>query len=145
MNVLRSPSTNHPDKFFENIAAFDQFGQQTRRETNDGIPYFFNEYWTSAQRQSHALHEVSYRACFKAELPAFFIDRLSNPGDAVLDPFMGRGTTLLEAALRGRRVFGNDINPLSAILARPRLRAIDVSVVSEALKTVDWTAGDVDN
>jgi SAM-dependent methyltransferase len=141
MNILRAPATNQADQFLDNIAAFDQFGQQTRKETRDDIPYFFNEYWTSAQRQSHALHEVSYRACFKAELPAFFIDRLSNPGDAVLDPFMGRGTTLLEAALRSRRVYGNDINPLSTVLTRPRLRPIDVNDVAEALKTVDWAAG----
>lgn len=144
MNALRARATNDADQFLDNIATFNQFGQQTRKETRDGIPYYFNEYWTSAQRKSHALHEISYRACFKAELPAFFIDRLSNPGDAVLDPFMGRGTTLLEAALRARRVFGNDINPLSATLTRPRLRPIDVNDVAEALKTVDWTAGEIE-
>ena len=83
------------------------------------IPRFINEFWTSSQRQSHSLHEISYRACFKAELPRFFINQLTKYGDLVYDPFMGRGTTLLEAALLGREVAGNDINPLSRILIEP--------------------------
>ncbi|MDR1497922.1 MAG: hypothetical protein LBS59_05875 [Puniceicoccales bacterium] len=79
------------------------------------------EFWTSRQRQASALHEVSYRACFKPQLPAWFIERYTKPGDVVYDPFAGRGTTAVEAALRGRRVVSNDVNPLSQILARPRL------------------------
>ena len=144
MNCLRSISIDQANQFLDEIAAFDQFDQETRKESRDGIPYFLNEFWTSAQRQSHALHEISYRACFKAELPAFFIDRLSRPGDAVLDPFMGRGTTLLEAALRGRHVYGNDINPLSPLLIRPRIRSVDLRDVARALKSLDWGAGEID-
>jgi hypothetical protein len=85
------------------------------------IPRFTSEFWTSKQRQASSLHEVSYRACFKPQLPRYFIDRLTQPDDIVYDPFMGRGTTLIEAALLGRRVIGNDANPLSRILTRPRL------------------------
>ena len=85
------------------------------------IPFYTNEFWTAKQRQASSIHEVSYRACFKAQLPRFFIDLLTSPGDRVYDPFSGRGTTIIEAALLGREVIANDINPLSAILARPRL------------------------
>jgi len=66
----------------------------------DRVRRFTNEYWTAGQRQGHSLHEISYRACYKAELPGFFIDLLTRPGDLVYDPFQGRGTTLVEAALR---------------------------------------------
>lgn len=91
--------------------------------TVDGVevPRITNEFWAPRQRQGHSLHELSYRACFKAELPRFFIERLTQPGDVVLDPFMGRGTTCLEAALLGRVPFGNDVNPLSRVLLEPRL------------------------
>ncbi|MEJ2104083.1 MAG: hypothetical protein P8X47_05835, partial [Ignavibacteriaceae bacterium] len=41
------------------------------------IPKFINEYWTAKQRQNNPIHEVSYRACFKAELPRFFINLLT--------------------------------------------------------------------
>ena len=47
------------------------------------IRYLINEFWTSGQRQAHSIHEVSYRACFKPQLPEFFIERLTRPGDAV--------------------------------------------------------------
>jgi hypothetical protein len=73
------------------------------------------------QRQASSLHEISYRACFKPQLPRFFIDRLTQPGEVVYDPFMGRGTTPIEAALLGRNVIGNDANPLSRTFTRPRL------------------------
>jgi len=74
------------------------------------------EFWTSRQRQASSLHEVSYRGCFKPQLPAFFIERLSREDDLVYDPFSGRGTTAIEAGLRGRRVAANDINPLSRVM-----------------------------
>lgn len=79
------------------------------------------EFWTSGQRKASALHEISYRACFKPQVPAFFIERFTKPGDVVFDPFMGRGTTVLEAVLRGRKAIGNDANPLSIVLVEPRL------------------------
>ncbi|MCW1966630.1 MAG: site-specific DNA-methyltransferase [Anaerolineae bacterium] len=84
------------------------------------------EFWTARQRQANPLHEVAYRACFKPQLPRFFIERLTRPGDVVYDPFSGRGTTSIEAALLGRRVIANDINPLSRILTEARLSPPDL-------------------
>ncbi len=92
--------------------------------------------WTAKQRQSCALHEIAYRACFKAELPAFFISRLTQPGERVYDPFAGRGTTAVEAALQGRRVVSNDINPLSAILARPRIAPPSLAAIRQRLASL---------
>src|SRR5260221_3589613 len=85
------------------------------------VKTFVNEFWTSRQRAANSLHEVSYRACFKPQLPRFFIERLTRPCDLVYDPFMGRGTTPVEAALLGRIPIGNDVNPLSLTFTRPRL------------------------
>jgi hypothetical protein len=87
---------------------------------SQSIPRYTGEFWTSKQRQAHSLHEVSYRACFKPQLPNFFIEYLTKEGDTVYDPFSGRGTTALEAGLMGRKVIANDINPLSTLLSRPR-------------------------
>lgn len=84
------------------------------------IPRFIGEFWTSQQRQALSLHEVSYRACFKPQLPRFFIEYLTNEGDTVYDPFSGRGTTALEAGLLKRKVIANDANPLSTLLSKPR-------------------------
>ncbi len=94
------------------------------------------EFWTARQRQASSLHEVSYRACYKPQLPRLFIDALSGPGDLVYDPFAGRGTTALEAALRGRRLASNDINPLSRLLAAPRLEPPEPEAVAERLARI---------
>ena len=113
------------------------FNGATTLETDAaGIACFVNEYWTSGQRQGHNLHEISYRACFKPQLPEFFIERLTRPGDTVYDPFAGRGTTPLQAALMGRRPVGNDINPLSEMLVRPRLEPVSLHAVAQRLQAI---------
>lgn len=131
----------------EDLDSFREFGTASvwgcvATETFEGhrleVPTCTNEFWTAGQRQANALHEISYRACFKPQLPRFFIERLTEPGDRVYDPFMGRGTTLLEAALLGRVPVGNDVNPLSLTLCRPRLQPPELPEVSERLASVDW-------
>lgn len=131
--------------FLLDIRTFREFGTETISFVDEGIPYFVNEFWTAGQRQSHSIHEISYRACFKAQLPAFFISRLTRPDDRVYDPFMGRGTTLVEAALLGRRVAGNDINPLSKLLVRPRLKPLSLSAVAQVLDRVPWRQGVIEH
>lgn len=158
-------ATNHPEFVFESrpapspkqlrpladqLAAFDDFGTpslrlETRAVLADGtarsVPTFVNEFWTAKQRAAANLHEVSYRACFKPQLPRFFIERLTEPGELVYDPFMGRGTTVIEAALLGRVPSGCDINPVSLQLTRPRLRPPEAGVVEERLRSIDMSAG----
>jgi hypothetical protein len=116
--------------FFDWLRGFSAFGTRTLehetelRPTPDDrvrVPTFVNEFWTSRQRVAHSLHEISYRACFKPQLPRFFVDAFTDPGEHVLDPFMGRGTTVVEAALRGRIGIGKDVNPISAAITAPRL------------------------
>ena len=108
------------------------------------------ELWSSKQRGSSRIHEISYRACFKPELPEYFINAYSKVGDTVLDPFAGRGTTAIQSALMSRRVQSNDINPLSAILARGRLYPPkDEDEVEQRLsqipkKPIVWSDPDLD-
>ncbi len=103
---------------------------------NFRIPRVTGEFWTSRQRRASPIHEISYRACFKPQLPRFFICRLSGDGDRIYDPFSGRGTTVLEAGLLARKVIANDTNPLSRILTRPRFFLPDESEVRERLSTI---------
>jgi len=104
------------------------------------VPMYEQELWTSRQRQASSIHEVSYRACFKPQLPGYFIEQLTCPGDLVYDPFSGRGTTAVEAALRGRNVIVNDVSPLSEILARPRLELPSVAEIDGRLRSLRFAA-----
>ncbi|MFZ4779945.1 MAG: DNA methyltransferase [Terrimicrobiaceae bacterium] len=101
-----------------------------------GVPIHEGEFWTSKQRDGHSIHEVSYRACYKPQLPEYFIKRHAAPGSVVFDPFLGRGTTLIEARLHGCRVIGSDINPLSVRLAGPRLRPPTLEQIKDRLNSV---------
>ncbi|MGB5087301.1 MAG: DNA methyltransferase [Methylocystis silviterrae] len=129
--------------FFQELRRSD-FGAPTRVVTTEGVPYCVNAFWTAGQRRAHPLHEISYRACFKPQLPAFFIDRLTQPGGVVCDPFMGRGTTVLQAALMERRAIGSDANPLSLLLTRPRLRPPALGDIEARLAAAPWGRGEVE-
>ena len=133
----------------EDLAAFHEFGAATRQitipyphaDTTAEAPAYVNEFWTAGNRRAaSSLHEISYRACFKPQLPRFFIERLTQSGDIVYDPFMGRGTTPLEAALLGRVPYGCDINPLSQVLVRPRLHLPTLDELAQRLKEIDFNA-----
>ncbi len=126
------------ERFLAAVRGFTGFGGTTEAREEGGIPYLANQFWTAGQRRGHAIHEVSYRACFKPQLPEFFIAGLTAPGEAVHDPFMGRGTTPVQAALMGRRPLGNDINPLSVLLTRPRLRPPPLERVAARLRDIPW-------
>ena len=99
-------------------------------------PIKYGSFWTNRQRQGHSLNEISYRACFKPQLPQYFIDRYSQEGDIVLDPFMGRGTTPLQASLSNRVAYGSDINPLSEMLTSPRLSPPTIMSIVEQFQQI---------
>lgn len=128
--------------FLDSLRSFSLRGQTTEEIEQDGLRYFVNEYWTAGQRQAHSLHEISYRACFKPQLPQFFIERLTRPGETVYDPFSGRGTTALQAALMGRRPAANDINPLSALLLAPRFAPPALPEAEARLRAMRLDAAD---
>src|SRR4029453_19374388 len=57
-----------------------------------------------------------------AALAHAFIARYSRPGDVVLDPFSGRGTTPLQACAEGRVGVGNDLNPFAHLLTAAKVQ-----------------------
>ena len=79
--------------------------------------------WKDQQRLwGHSFHPMcSYLASFPAALVHAFIARWSRPGDVVLDPFSGRGTTPLQACAEGRIGVGNDLNPFAYLLTAAKL------------------------
>ncbi len=82
-----------------------------------------NFHGTNGSYGSHAWHP--FPAKFPPQLPEFMIRQLSDPGDLVLDPMLGSGTTLVEALRLGRRGVGCDIDPLARMIATTKLTPID--------------------
>ena len=60
----------------------------------------------------------SYPAKFLAKLPRGIIERFTIEGDVVLDPFVGGGTTGLEAMLLKRQFIGYDLNPFAILVSK---------------------------
>lgn len=71
---------------------------------------------------SHSLHP--FPATFPPQLPGIFIENLTQPGETVLDPMVGSGTTLLEASLRGRKAIGYDIDLLALHICRAKITKV---------------------
>lgn len=57
---------------------------------------------------------------FPARLVHHFLQQFTRPGDRVLDPFSGRGTTLLQSRVENRNALGGDLNPLAFVLTRAK-------------------------
>lgn len=101
--------------------------------------------WKDQQRLwGHPFHPMcSYLASYPAALTHAFIARYSRPGDVVLDPFSGRGTTALQACAEGRIGVGNDLNPfaylLTAAKVEPPTRAQAATRLAQL--RLAWNAG----
>ena len=85
----------------------------------------------------HRFHSICpYFAMFPEE----FVQRYlawSKPGDLVLDPFCGRGTTIFEALLRGRDAIGCDTNPVAACVSRAKADPPSMRSVLERLRELE--------
>ncbi|MBA7475609.1 hypothetical protein ES707_10981 [subsurface metagenome] len=79
----------------------------------------------------HSLHKF-YGKLIPA-IPAWAIAYFSEPGDLVLDPFCGSGTTLVEAVLAGRKVIGIDLDPLSILISKVKTTPISPDDLDESL------------
>ena len=75
-----------------------------------------NRRWAAPQH-----YTCNHMAMFPPALPHYFIRRFTEPGDIVLDPFSGRGTTAVEAIAQNRVGIGNDLNDLAFVLTKGKL------------------------
>ena len=95
---------------------------------------------------SHAYY--SYPAKFIPQLAARLIREYSCAGDTVVDPFVGSGTTAVEALVQARRAVGVDINPVAYLVAGvkttplpPDRLAQEFEFVAHDLALIDFAKG----
>jgi 16S rRNA G966 N2-methylase RsmD len=56
------------------------------------------------------------------------VSHYSSPGDIVLDPFCGGGTTVVESLKLGRKAIGVDVNPLATYITRMECESLSLEV-----------------
>ena len=80
--------------------------------------------WSFPDRGNWATHSGSYRGNWSPYIPRNLIMRYTKEKEWVLDPFLGSGTTAVEAALLNRNFVGVDINPQSIELTEKNMNGI---------------------
>lgn len=78
---------------------------------------------TQTSYLTHGYH--TYPAKFIPQLAARLIKENTSVGHLVCDPFMGSGTTLVEAIVNDRRAYGTDINPVAVLITKAKTTPIE--------------------
>lgn len=86
------------------------FSNKTQKDT----AYITHSYYT-------------YPAKFIPQLASRLIKEYSKPLDLVLDPFMGSGTTMVEALVHNRHCIGTDINEIAYLVAKVKTTPLDIA------------------
>jgi DNA methylase len=82
----------------------------------------------------HRFHSLCpYFAMFPESFVEKWIPLLSQPGEYVLDPFCGRGTTPFQALLMGRRAIASDINPVAYCVTKAKTNAPKLNSVQRRI------------
>jgi hypothetical protein len=123
-----------PDRWLD-----EAFFEEPEEGSVDGGMTNHGALWHAiSPRWGHSMHTMcSYHGMFPAKLAHYFIQRYSQPGDVVLDPFSGRGTTALQARVEGRRTISNDLNPLAFALSRAKAAPPSWTAVNALLERLE--------
>jgi adenine-specific DNA-methyltransferase len=84
-----------------------------------------SDVWEIPNVKSNHVEKTSHPCQFPVELIERLVLALSDPGDWVLDPFMGVGSTAIASLIHGRRAIGAEIMPEYAEIARERIRCAE--------------------
>ncbi|MCE4620960.1 MAG: DNA methylase, partial [Desulfurococcales archaeon] len=105
--------------------------------------------WSFPRRGSWATHRGDYRGNWPPQMARALILMYTRPGDTVLDPMIGSGTTCIEAKLLGRNCIGVDINYNAVILTLHRLYWLErhleeLHESGGAERPADWAENGID-
>lgn len=101
-------------------------------ETKDKLSALLNNDLSFREGKRYLIHSLhAFAAKFPPQLPRYFIENLTVPGDTVLDPMVGSGVTVVEAWLLNRNAFGVDLDPLARLISRVRTREYDSEIIIE--------------
>ncbi len=128
----RLRNLSETDRRRDNSHVQSGFGKKIENWVGRELAYPDNVLYmaTECSNQGHS-------ATFPVELPAWFIKLFTQPGDIVLDPFIGSGTTAVAARQLSRRCIGIEIDPTYVQIAQKRLDDLNLPIplFSEDRKT----------
>jgi methylase of polypeptide subunit release factors len=96
--------------------------------SSDLLPISFDSREDQRLRLTHYLFR--YPAKFHPPVARALIDKYSEPGQTIFDPFCGSGTSAVESLATGRNAVGMDIDPVAIAVATAKTRRLP-SIVGE--------------
>jgi putative DNA methylase len=112
------------------------------REGRRRVPIYQAHRWF-ARRFSSAIRAILTAAKLSstADFWRAYYHGVNYAGDTVLDPFVGGGTSVVEAARLGARTVGVDIDPVACAITRFELRAVAVPDLSSVIEELQRAVG----
>jgi len=96
-----------------------------------------NSVLSIVRNRKKEIHSIGgHPARFISEIPRWALKKFSTPGDTVLDPFCGSGTTLIEARKLGCSVIGIDNNPVARLISSVKTRNINKKEAERHLEVI---------
>jgi len=80
-----------------------------------------SDVWDIPNVKANHVEKTIHPAQFPVELVERLVLSMTNPGDTVMDPFMGVGSTLIAAIMHGRKAIGAEISPDYCRIASERI------------------------
>lgn len=102
--------------------------------TPETIKPFDAEVVARPHRPIYRMHRYFARRPYN--LFSALVEHYTQPGDLIVDPFLGGGVTLVEATQRGRRAIGFDTSPLATFVSKTEMLTLDVEAFQDAVARV---------
>ncbi len=116
LDAVRVPSKYPNKRYFKGPKRGQLSGNPRGKNPSD--------VWEFPNVKNNHVEKTVHPCQFPVELVERLVLSMTSPGDSVLDPYMGVGTTVIGAALHGRKGLGCDIIPEYVAIARQRLQAL---------------------
>jgi adenine-specific DNA-methyltransferase len=114
LDAVRVPQRYPQKKYFKGPRRGELSGNPLGKNPSD--------VWEIPNVKSNHVEKTIHPCQFPVELVERLVLALTNPGDWVLDPFMGVGSTAIAALMHGRRALGAELMPEYTTVARERIR-----------------------
>jgi putative DNA methylase len=131
--------------FIEKDLPIENLNPVAMSEGNAKKPvYQMHKWW--ARRLGSVFRMIALSAFSQADEPELsiwqkFCNGADLQGKIVLDPFMGGGTTIVEALRLGCKVIGVDINPVAWFVTKKEVEPVDLNALDSAFLDLEQTAG----
>jgi adenine-specific DNA-methyltransferase len=116
LNPIRVPSKYPQKKYFKGPKAGQLSGNPLGKNPSD--------VWDIPNVKNNHVEKTGHPCQFPVELIERLVLALTDPGDRVLDPYMGVGSSVIAAAKHGRAGYGCDVVPEYVETARSRYRQL---------------------